>query len=231
MAIETQQTRDPSDKGREGGRANRGDASGPGATGRQTAQRKQQVLTKGRASVVGSIADAVVAKDGEPFFLCQPDGQVPVDGPHGYGFYHHDCRFLSAYEFSIAGRAPDSLVAADASGTTLRIGLTNPDLDGRDGRIPKEQLAIRLTRRVDRNGPTLDDEIVVHNYGREPLEVPLDLRFRAGFDDVYKIRGLLDEQSGTCHEPEWRDGALVFEYDGEGWGRPVRADHVRPRAR
>ena len=47
--------------------------------------RKQQVLTKGRASVVRSITDAVVAKDGEPFFLCEPDGQVPVDGRHGYG--------------------------------------------------------------------------------------------------------------------------------------------------
>ncbi|HEY2887562.1 MAG TPA: hypothetical protein VGJ17_03025, partial [Candidatus Limnocylindrales bacterium] len=33
-------------------------------------RRKEQVLTRHTASDVGSIADAVVVKDGEPFFLC-----------------------------------------------------------------------------------------------------------------------------------------------------------------
>ena len=59
-------------------------------------ERKQQVLTKGRASAVQSIA-MPSSRNGEPFFLCEPDGEVPVDGHHGYGLYHHDCRFLAGY--------------------------------------------------------------------------------------------------------------------------------------
>ena len=39
-------------------------------------ERKSQVLSHHRPSTVRSIVDAVVVKDGEPFFLCPPDGQI-----------------------------------------------------------------------------------------------------------------------------------------------------------
>src|SRR5689334_20533836 len=87
--------------------------------------RKQRVLTKGRATVVRSITEAVVAKDGEPFFLCEPDGQVPLDGRHGFGLYLHDCRFLAGYELMMGGHTPDGLAATEASGTTLVVELAN----------------------------------------------------------------------------------------------------------
>jgi glycogen debranching enzyme len=185
-----------------------------GADGHADRKRKQQVLTKGRASTVRSITDAVVAKDGEPFFLCQPDGQVPVEGAHGYGLYHHDCRFLSGYELTLGGVHPDSLAATESAGTTLVIELTNPDLGDGDDRIPKEQIGITWTRCVDEAGPRLRDTIELHNYGDKPVELPVELRFRAKFEDVFVIRGLLDTQPGTPHDPSWRGDALTFGYTG-----------------
>lgn len=81
------------------------------------ADRNREVLTKGRASAVRSISGAVVIKDGEPFFVCPPDGQIPLDGAHGLGLYHHDIRFLEGYEFRIRGVFPDALAATAAAGT------------------------------------------------------------------------------------------------------------------
>ena len=45
----------------------------------ETSERKQRVLTKRTPSVVRSIADAIVIKDEDLFFLCAPDGNVPLD--------------------------------------------------------------------------------------------------------------------------------------------------------
>src|ERR671924_645296 len=53
--------------------------------GRQ--ERKQRIQTHGRASVTRSIAHAVVVKEGDMFFLCEPDGRVPLGGEHGFGLY------------------------------------------------------------------------------------------------------------------------------------------------
>jgi 5-deoxy-D-glucuronate isomerase len=40
-------------------------------------------------ATVGGIADAVVIKDQDVFFLSKPDGSVPINGQHGYGLYYH----------------------------------------------------------------------------------------------------------------------------------------------
>ena len=50
---------------------------------------KTQVLTHETASVVRSITNAVVVKNGEPFFICPPDANLPLDERHGFGLYHH----------------------------------------------------------------------------------------------------------------------------------------------
>ena len=132
-----------------------GTSDAPAGDSHDERERKQQVLTKGRASAVQSIADAVVAKDGEPFFLCEPDGEVPVDGHHGYGLYHHDCRFLAGYELTLGGQRPDALAATESARNTLVIEVTNPDIGDGSAHIPKEQIGVTWTRRVDDGGPAL----------------------------------------------------------------------------
>jgi hypothetical protein len=45
----------------------------PEKLGAPSADRKHEVLSHNQAAAVRSISDAVVIKDGEPFFLCPPD--------------------------------------------------------------------------------------------------------------------------------------------------------------
>jgi len=70
-------------------------------SGREKQARKRQVLNQGRPSIIRSIADAVVIKSENVFFLTRPDGNVPLGDSHGYGLYYHDCRFLNGYELAL----------------------------------------------------------------------------------------------------------------------------------
>ncbi len=202
------------------------DSAAGGGTGGAS---KSKVLARTRASVVGSITDAIVAKDGEPFFLCTPDGEVPVGPGHGYGFYHHDCRFLSGYELRLDGRRLGSLAGTETAARTLVIELTNEAPDSRDDQhLAKEQIGVTWTRTVSEQGPMLRDELQVRNYGKDAVELPLHLRFAAGFEDVFEIRGMVTEATGTPHPPTWDDGRLVFRYDGGDDVERMVSIHVDP---
>jgi glycogen debranching enzyme len=209
-----------------------GDGSGPADSGahsrssggepasdqaRQSAhQRKEQVLTRHTASDVGSIADAVVVKDGEPFFLCPPDGQIPVGRHHGFGLYHHDTRFLNGYELTIGGVKANALAATAITGSHGVLELTTPQIDLGGGRtIAKERLAIRWSRQLDGGKGRLDDTIEIRNFDSDAARLPLRLRFGSGFEDLFDVRGLLDERPGKLHDPRWDGDELVFRYDGK----------------
>src|SRR5436305_3526919 len=188
-------------------------AQGERTTGEQR-QRKQEVLTRGTPSTAESISHALVIKDGDVFFLASPDGRVPADDGHGLGLYYHDCRYLCGYEMKLAGALPVPLVATAERGFAALFELTNPDLDTGGGRIAKGTLGIKCERVVDGERLALFDRIGVRSYANAAIDLPVELCFAAGFEDVFAIRGLLPKQLGTTHPPRWQDGALVFRHDG-----------------
>jgi glycogen debranching enzyme len=197
-------------------------------------ERKEQVLTRHTASDVGSIADAVVVKDGEPFFLCPPDGQIPVSRHHGFGLYHHDTRFLNGYELTIGGVRANALAATAITGSHGVLELTTPEIDLGGGRtIAKERLAIRWSRQLDGARGRLDDTIEIRNFDNDGARLPLRLRFGSAFEDLFTVRGLLDERPGRLHEPRWDGDRLVFRYDGrDGVVRTLRVSfEPKPRDR
>ena len=113
-------------------------------TSEERQERKQRIQTHGRSSMTRSIADAIVVKAGDLFFLSEPNGRVPLDDTHGYGLYYHDCRFLNGYELKLAHAAPDLLAATADRGFAAIIELTNPDLKMAHGQlIRKEQIGIK----------------------------------------------------------------------------------------
>jgi glycogen debranching enzyme len=201
----------------------------PGADASR-AERKTHVLTQHTASLVRSIADAVVIKDAEPFFLCPPDGQIATDDGHGFGLYHHDTRYLSGYEFRIAGATPNPLAATALRGGRALIELTMPALELADGRtVGKERITVRWDRRLDGERSELHDTISFRNFDRDAARLPLRFAFAADFRDVFAVRGLLAEQAGTCHDPAWDGDRLVFRYDGkDGIDRDVTISFDRP---
>lgn len=185
------------------------------STEREKQERKQRVLTQGTPSVVGSIADAVVVKNENLFFLAKADGRVPSAGDHGFGLYYHDCRFLNGYELKVADAYPNSLVSTAAQGYMAAFQLTNPDIRMADGRlIHKEEIGIKWERILDAGRLALDERITVENFGPRPVEFGISLSFSAGFEDVFAIRGLLPEKPGQSHDPDWQDDVLSFRYDG-----------------
>jgi glycogen debranching enzyme len=167
-----------------------------------------------RPSINGGIADAVVLKAAELFFLAQPTGDVPLLDANGFGLYYHDCRYLDGYTLRLGGRPPQMLGADASRGCAATFRLTNPDLVAGGGVIAKEDVSIAWERLLEPKRPVLRDVITVRNYGAEPANVGLELAFTAGFEPVFVVRGMSPDRLGRLRPPKWHHGELLFRYDG-----------------
>ena len=196
----------------------------------QRRKRKGHILTHGWSSMTRGIAEAAVIKGEDLFFLTEPDGSVPIEEGHGFGLYYHDCRFLNGYELRIDGVRPDKLASTAAHGFLAVIELTNPDLQGPGGRvIKKETVGIKWTRVIDNTELVLRDLIAFRNYGIDPVELPFSLAFRAEFEDIFAVRGVLPQEQGKLCPPHWKDGCLRLVYDGAGGVCRSLSVHFSPK--
>src|SRR5215470_17897895 len=165
-------------------------------------------LVPGVTSITRSIAHVVVIKDGDIFFLCEPDGAAPLEAGHGFGLYYHDCRFLSGYELKLGGRKPDRLVWNADSGFLAVLGLSNADIRMTGDRtLLKHSVEIKWSRFVSSEHLTLFDEIELRSLTFQPVEFGVSLTFQAGFEDMFAIRGLFQGKRGKLHPPEWTEAA------------------------
>ena len=190
---------------------------GGGRTRRvELADRKQRILTHGTPLVTQGIADAIVTKAENIFFLTDPSGCVPIAPGHGLGLYYHDCRYLRGYELLLGSEQPTVLAAAtDAVGRASLLELANPDLRLARGRLlPRETVGIRWTRTLHGDPPRLEDALELRNLGLEAATVPVTLMFDAQFEDLFAVRGLFDQTLGRRHAPVWRGRSLRLSYDG-----------------
>src|SRR5690348_11496769 len=115
----------------------------------QQAKRRSsdETLTKSRPTDVESLAQAIVMKKDNLFFVARPDGNVPMTANHGMGLYYHDCRYLNGYELSIGGKTPAALSASAVQGAVGIFTLTNPEMHLHDGTmLRKEELGITWHR-------------------------------------------------------------------------------------
>lgn len=187
----------------------------PQVRGNDKQARKSQLLARGTPSVTRSIANAICVKNGNIFFVTEADGGVPVMDGHGYGLYYHDCRFLNGYEFQIADSEPIVLAGATGGPGVANFELTNPHLElGGGKQLPSGQIGIWWRRELDGTSLELSDQLHIKNYSQSRVEFPITLSFEADFEDVFAVRGLFPERPGELHKPEWKDGKLVFAYDG-----------------
>jgi glycogen debranching enzyme len=178
----------------------------------------RRVVQHGRASTTSSIARAIVVKHDELFFLCNPDGEVPLDDAHGLGLYYHDCRYLNGYELRLGGAPADRLASTAATGFWATFELTNPDLTTPSGHLlEKERVGIKWERTLAPNA--LKDSIAFTNFGAEAAELPVAIRFRSAFESLFEVRGAQPKKRGTLHQPRWTGSTLQLQYDG--------ADRVR----
>ncbi|MCL4367825.1 MAG: amylo-alpha-1,6-glucosidase [Actinobacteria bacterium] len=174
------------------------------------------------------IDDLITTKNGNLFFLSRMNGDVPLSGDHAAGLYYHDCRFLDGYELRLAGQTMEPLVSSATRGSQALIELTNPDLTNPDGEIiaRQQEIGIKWLRTLDGDSLSLHDALSFRNFGLHEVRLPVTLRFRAGFQDIFSVRSLLPGLRGTVDEPVWEGDDLVFLYRGcDGLARVLR---VRP---
>ncbi|MFT3775688.1 MAG: glycogen debranching N-terminal domain-containing protein [Minicystis sp.] len=177
--------------------------------------RRPRAHAKPTAALGRGIASAVVIKEGDVFLVVDQDGSIPMKGPHGFGLYLHDCRFLDGYEIQIDGRDPIVLVATAAAGSRGIFELTNPELPGPDGRALRErEIGLRWDRSLDDAGRVLHEVLRARSFSAEPVDLTLTLSFRSTFEDVYALRGLCDARPGTLHPARWEGDLLRLRYDG-----------------
>jgi glycogen debranching enzyme len=190
-------------------------------------RRKSQM--KAVPSVAHSIAKAVVIKHGELYFLSQPGGEVPMTRGHGFGLYYHDCRFLNGYELTIGGEHPEPLAARSWEGGRAVFQLTTPDINlPDDRRINGETVGLKWERVIDAEQCVMHEQLDIRNFGYEPLDFPITMRFRAGFEDIFEIRGLIRGIKGKLFKPYWKDNRLIFSYEGGDEIRRSLAIHFHP---
>jgi glycogen debranching enzyme len=179
-------------------------------------ERKRRVLTHGTPSITASIADAIVIKRANIFFLCANDGCVSFDTDHGLGLYYNDCRYLNGYQLTVAGVQGRSLLATAAEGYRALFELTTPDIELPNGEtVVKESIGIRWEHLLDGDAHALYDRITIRNFTLERRTLPIVLRLRAEFEDVFLVRGMLPpEGERQSTEPTWKDGTLRFRRRG-----------------
>jgi glycogen debranching enzyme len=106
---------------------------------------------------------------------------VPLVGPHAFGLFRDDCRFLSGHELRVGGERPRLLVAAAPAATRVAHELTRG-----------EALRVGVERTLAEDG-TLRERIHLRAYGREPVVgLAVEVALAADFRPVLVLHQMVD---------------------------------------
>jgi len=171
------------------------------------------LLPDAEPMAIRDIRDALVIRERDLFFLTDRSGEAPRSSINGYGLYHSDTRYLSAYEFAFSSAKPITLLSTAELGYSSEQVLTNPtmmDVDGQE--LLSGTVEVRRLRAIE---DVLEENIRVTNYNSFPLVLELILGFAADFADVFEVRGYHPAKPGNLQAPVWRDSTLEMSYRGK----------------
>jgi glycogen debranching enzyme len=179
----------------------------------------------GAPVLVTDLASRTLAiKEGETFLYSDTEGNLDDRKDYGLGFYHQDTRFLSHFLLKVGGRDPVLLSSSSDRAYLAHVDLTNPALFDDDGNAVAPQQTLNLRRIRTING-RLFERIRVKNYNPRPITVDIDLSFGADFADVFEVRGLFRQTTGTYEPPRIDGRTVTFAYRGlDGRRRETRIE-------
>ncbi|KQL53021.1 hypothetical protein AN964_05510 [Heyndrickxia shackletonii] len=131
-----------------------------------------------------------VIKENDLFYLSDENGNIPQSDQNyfGYGLYTKDTRILSKFSFGVC---PNVLVPLDSDVSNNYQGIyryTNRELaENGTIKIPREVLLVTRKQFVD--GKTFFEEVSIHNYSGNPIELTLQYDTDADFLDMFQVRG------------------------------------------
>ncbi|BAU47373.1 amylo-alpha-1,6-glucosidase [Sulfurifustis variabilis] len=155
-----------------------------------------------------------VLKHGDTFAVFDRNGDIHPYGAGDLGVYHDGTRFLSHFELRVNGERPMLLHSTlKQDNSLLVVDLTTPDLYEAD-RILIRKGTLHLFRGKLLHEGVHYEHVRVVNYGQEPIDVGLDLRFGCDYADIFEVRGVRRERRGEPLPVEHRERALVLGYRG-----------------
>ncbi|HKZ50696.1 MAG TPA: amylo-alpha-1,6-glucosidase [Dehalococcoidia bacterium] len=171
--------------------------------------------------IIQDIRDALVVRGEDTFLLTDRSGNVPPGDQRGFGLYHHDTRYLSTCSLSFGRANPVVLLSTAEMGFSQEQVLTNPSMEGLDGRpLPRGTLELTRLRVIDR---VVQETVQITNYNIFPAKFELVYEFGADFADIFQVRGYQRRQQGEFLEPLVEDKAITYTYRGaDGRKRETR---------
>ena len=170
------------------------------------------MLPEGEPRVIADIRDALIIREGGLFLLTDTDGSIPLNNDSGFGLYHNDTRYLSAWDLSLIGVEPIVLLSTAELGFGEEQVMTNPELINEQGEIlPSGSLEIRRQRVLDQG---FMESVRLTNFALVPLTLTLQYQFDADFADLFELRGIRCKQRGQLLRPRLHPAAVTFAYRG-----------------
>jgi glycogen debranching enzyme len=164
-----------------------------------------------------------VLMHGDTFAVFDRTGDIQPLGFGQQGIFHKETRHLSRLELRVCGVRPLLLSSTIREDNVLvAVDLTNPDLMLPSGvSLPRGTLHIYRTKFL--TDLVCYDQVTLHNYGEDSLDLELSFEFDADFADIFEVRGEKRERRGQLLQAECERDAVTMFYDG--------LDHVRRSTR
>ena len=129
------------------------------------------------------------------------------------GLFHEGTRFLSHFELLFDG--PSRCPRLHGEGHNIHYRPTSPIPDVYlDDRIVLLKDTVHIARALFLWRRLAAQRIALANYGPEPVDPTLSLRFASDFADIFEVRGVRRERRGRCSWADRRRRQLTLSLPG-----------------
>ncbi|HFC97452.1 MAG TPA: amylo-alpha-1,6-glucosidase [Thermosulfurimonas dismutans] len=152
-------------------------------------------------------------KHGDTFALFGAEGDIVPEGLGEQGLYHRGTRHLSRWELFCCETKPFFLGSSlSPDGILIQVHLTNPDLFVGETFLPRGSLHLRRLKLLYQGD--YYEELVFTNYAFSELRIPVVIRFRADFVDIFEVRGVRRRRRGHILPPVVEEDRVRISYQG-----------------
>jgi glycogen debranching enzyme len=144
--------------------------------------------------------DAIAVVAGRTFMYSNLVGDVPT-GTIG-GLVHADTRLLNRWLLTINGGALFALRSAVVEHYDAAFFLTNPPLPG----LPANTIGVRRRRLL---GDGFREEIELHSFGEEPVDIEMRISVGNDFADLFEIKSTIRDRSAQITRHHAADNCRV----------------------
>lgn len=150
-----------------------------------------------------------VLNHGDTFGVFDRWGDVQQLGTRVQGVYHEGTRFVSDFEFRLAGERPLLLSSTiSENNEILTVDLTNPELRLPDGlHIPQSKIHVFRTKYL-REGNCYES-IKLANHDTNQYEFEISFSFAADYKDIFEVRGKRRPERGELLPAEIEENSIL----------------------